>query len=134
MAAFDKLGVHAFGDVGYNYSSAPDSYSFREVVMPALVFDKRRKEVIKMNVPKVGQVVKWHDSVGKEFDALVTAVWTPTCINVVIVSGNEAETDPYGRQIQRHTSQTHKSQQPVHGYYWRYTDEEPNPVVKPLAS
>lgn len=37
------------------------------------------------------------------------AVWNrdPGCINVVIVSKDEGKTDPYGRQIERHTSVMH---------------------------
>lgn len=80
---------------------------------------------------EVGNHVIWHESDGRACDAIVTAVWTPTCINVVIVSPEEAKTDQYGRQIERRTSCTYKSTQQVHGFYWRYPDEEPNPYVPP---
>lgn len=83
-------------------------------------------------VPKVGDVVVWHDPTGKPHNALVQAVWTPTCINVVVVSSDESKTDQYGRQIEHQTSSTHKSSQLVHGFYWRFPDEEPNPYVPPL--
>lgn len=82
--------------------------------------------------PRVGEPLIWTDAVGVDHDALATAVWTPTCINVVIVSSDESKTDQYGRQIERHTSQTHKSVNNVHGYYWRFPDEEKNPYVPPL--
>lgn len=81
--------------------------------------------------PKVGDVVIWHDPTGVPHNALLTAVWSPTYVNLVIVSGDETRTDSYGRQIERNTSQTHKSQTKVHGNYWRYEDEEPNPYVPP---
>lgn len=83
---------------------------------------------------EVGSVVVYMDPVAKPMNALVTAVWGPTCINVVVMSDNEAETDTYGRQIKRFTSVSHKSVTPVHGNYWRWTDEEPNPVVTPSAT
>lgn len=83
---------------------------------------------------KVGSVVEYMDPVGKPSNALVTAVWGPTCINVVVMSDNEAETDTYGRQIKRFTSVSHKSATPVHGNYWKWPDEEPNPVVAPSAT
>lgn len=84
--------------------------------------------------PKVGEAIKWHDPQGIEHDALVTAVWSPTCINVVVVSKDESKGDQYGRQIERHTSQTHASSNRVHGYYWRFEDEAPNPYVAPLEA
>lgn len=80
----------------------------------------------------VGQLVKWHDSKGNEHDALVTAVWGATCINLVVVSKDESKTDQYGRQIERNTSSSHGSVNKVHGFYWRFADEEPNPYVPPV--
>jgi hypothetical protein len=75
--------------------------------------------------------VIWHDSVGKSYEALVTAVWSQHCINLVFVSGDESRQDSCGRQIERQTSASHKDQQRVHGFYWRHPDEEPNPYVPP---
>ena len=83
-------------------------------------------------VVRVGQAVVYHDPVGKPFDAVVTAVWGPTCINVVFVSGDENKQDNYGRQIERQTSLSHKSVMQVHGFYWRFQDEEPNEYKAPL--
>ena len=56
------------------------------------------------NQPHVGGIVVYTDPTGIDHDALCTAVWTPSCINVVFISGDEAKTDPYGRQIERETS------------------------------
>ena len=81
--------------------------------------------------PKVGESVVWHEADGTPLTALVTAVWTPTCINVVVVSCDEAKQDSYGRQIERRTSCGHKSGSTVHGFYWRFEDEEPNPYIPP---
>ena len=81
--------------------------------------------------PEVGQHVIWHDPTGKPYDALITAVWTPTCINIVRV-GDENETDQYGRQIKRETSQSHGSVNKVHGFFWRFIHVEPIDYTPPL--
>ena len=94
---------------------------------------ERKRQMMSERLAEVGGVVIWHDPVGKAYKALVTAVWTKTCINVVIVSGDESKTDPYGRQIERQTSCTHGSVQKVHGFYWRFEDEAPNPYIPPVA-
>ncbi len=80
---------------------------------------------------KLGEAVVYVNPVGVPRPALVTAVWGPTCINVVTVSDNEKEGDSYGRQIERFTSLSHKGQTPVHGNYWMFQGEELNPIVKP---
>lgn len=80
----------------------------------------------------VGDVVIAHDPVGKASNALVTAVWGKNCINVVFTSLDPAKTDPYGRQTERYTSFMHGSVNTVHGMYWRFPDEQPNPIVPPL--
>lgn len=77
----------------------------------------------------VGDDVVYHNPVGKGFKALITAVWSKTCINVVFVSGDDTKTDTYGRQIERATSLMHGGSMTVHGNYWRFEDETPNPVV-----
>ncbi len=80
----------------------------------------------------VGETVIYHDPVGGAHDALVTAVWGPACINVVFVTSDENKQDNYGRQIERQTSLSHKSVNSFHGFYWRFTDEEPNPYTPAL--
>lgn len=47
-------------------------------------------------------------------------------INLVIVSGDERRQDSYGRQTEHVTSLVHKSDG-VHGFYWRWPDEDKNP-------
>lgn len=82
----------------------------------------------------IGDVVVWHDPKGNAYNALVTTVWSKTMLNLVMVSNDENQKDGYGRQIQRQASAPHKRVTNVHGFYWRFVDEEPNPYVAPLAS
>lgn len=82
---------------------------------------------------KVGDVVVYHNPVGRPSNALVQAVWGPTCINIILVSLDESKTDSYGRQIEHQTSCSHKDTMKVHGNYWRLPSEEPNPIVEPAA-
>jgi len=81
--------------------------------------------------PKVGEHVVYHDTVGEPHEALITTVFGPQMVNVVYVSGDESRKDNYGRQIERASSCGHKDLVKVHGYYWRYPDEEPNPIAIP---
>lgn len=71
---------------------------------------------------RVGKAVIFTDEVQKEHAAVVTADWAnsdePGAINLVYVSDDENLTDPYGRQIIRKTSVTHKSKQSAPGYFW----------------
>jgi hypothetical protein len=87
-----------------------------------------------MNTPKVEQVVVHHDSRGNPHKALVTAVWSEHCINVVLVNPDEDSTDTYGRQIMRETSVQHASLAGVHGNYWRFEDEAPIEYKPPLET
>jgi hypothetical protein len=82
----------------------------------------------------LGESVIYVDPVARQFSALVTAVWSPTCINLVLVSGDESKGDTYGRQIERQTSMPHKSMNSAHGHYWMFPGEEPNPIQRPLQS
>lgn len=82
---------------------------------------------------KPGDVVVYHDPKGVPHNALVTIAWTETCINLVLVSDDEEKQDTYGRQIERQTSMAHVDGSTVHGFYWRWPDEEPNPYVPPKS-
>ena len=85
-------------------------------------------------IAKIGDVVIWHDARGKPFNALVQCVWSPECINVVIISGDENKKDTYGRQIEHMTSCTHLNPSSAHGFYWRWPDEPAKPYEEPQAS
>jgi hypothetical protein len=87
-----------------------------------------------MQEAKVGDAVVYYNPVGRSHNAVITAVWSPTLVNVVYVSSDETRTDTYGRQIERATSLSHKSKTPVHGMYWAFPEEEPNPIVQPTQT
>lgn len=46
------------------------------------------------------------------------------CINLVIVSPNQDCQDPYGRQLERHTSIVHQSDSSAVGNCFRFEDED----------
>lgn len=89
--------------------------------------------------PAVGNDVIFHDTLGRPHHAIVTAVhgdingWKPEhnlpCVNLVFTSSDDSKQDQYGRQLERASSVVHKKSQGAHGYYYRYEDEEPNPVA-----
>ena len=103
----------------------------------------------------IGQQVVYHDSRNQPLTALVTAIWggqpleqdgsgypeaalvggkhSVPCINLVMVSPDKDRQDTYGRQIERETSVVHASDQPAHGCYWRFEDEEPNPFTAAIS-
>lgn len=85
-------------------------------------------------MPKVGDVVVYHDELGAPHNALLTAVWTEDTVNLLYISGDEERHDSYGRQIERATSLLHGSKQDVHGNYWRYQEEAPNPMKEPVET
>lgn len=74
-------------------------------------------------VPKVGEHIVFLCSQRKRHDALVTAAWSATCVNLVLVSDDERETDSYGRQIARHTSCVHRILNDAGGMCWVWPDE-----------
>lgn len=90
-----------------------------------------------MRQPKIGDHVIYHEPDGTARHALVTCIFdgrdAAPLVNVTFVSGDEKRQDVYGRQSERATSTIHKSESTVHGCYWRWPDEEPNPVVAPSA-
>lgn len=70
---------------------------------------------------EIGEHVTFVDEIGQQYDALVTNKFGDNnpSINVVYVSKNADESDPYGRQIARRTSVVHESNQYAHGMFWR---------------
>lgn len=81
--------------------------------------------------PRVGESVIHCDARGQDIPALVTAVWSDDCINIVFVSTDAARQDSYGRQVERETSHLHASRQPAHGMYWRFPEEDRNEYTPP---
>lgn len=86
-----------------------------------------------MTHPRVGDMVVYHDERGFPHNALLKAVWDGgdetnnfPCVNLVYVSQDDRRQDDAGRQTEVKTSIVHKSMQAVHGFYWRWPEEEPN--------
>jgi len=76
----------------------------------------------KSRMPVIGEFVKVVDEFGRLHDGLVTNAWNRTT-NVVYVTGDEAKTDQYGRQIERQTSCMHKLDTSAPGRFWYFSDE-----------
>lgn len=81
---------------------------------------------------KNGMFVKVVDEVGRTHDGLVTNCWGGTkvpdgkpgpTINVVYVSDDSTKTDPYGQQIERLSSCSHKLNTAAPGRFWHFPDE-----------
>jgi hypothetical protein len=83
-------------------------------------------------MPKLGESVIYCDPRGVDHDALITAVWSETCVNVIFVSGDETKKDSYGRQIERQTSVIRGNPDWVHGSYWRFKDDPKLPYKPPV--
>lgn len=79
--------------------------------------EKNAQDVLAEKV-KVGDVITYVNPEGNEISALVTAVWSPRCVNIVFVSLDNTRQDSYGVQIERTTSLIHKQFQPAPGNYW----------------
>jgi hypothetical protein len=67
---------------------------------------------------KIGDHITYIDPRGVAHEALTTAIWSETCVNLVYVSLDANEKDDYGQQIKRETSVVHKSLQSSPGQYW----------------
>ena len=81
---------------------------------------------------KIGQYVKVVDETGYTHDGLVTNQWgnekvkdgtAGPCINVLYVVDDPAKRDPYGNQIERLSSTSHKLSTTAPGRYWYFPDE-----------
>ncbi len=75
---------------------------------------------------QIGDQVVYTDPKGGRHNAVVTNWWNgsnPKGCNLVFVSDDETKTDPYGRQIERETSVSHKSVSGMPGRYWTWPDE-----------
>lgn len=64
------------------------------------------------------------DPRGYQYDALITEVWGPQCVNLVYVNDVEGQRDNYGQKLLRATSVVHVSMQQAHGNYWYLVGDE----------
>jgi hypothetical protein len=71
-----------------------------------------------------GKACIYVDPRGKAYEALITEVWGPQCVNVVYVNDVEGQRDSFGQKLQRATSVMHGSIQQAHGNYWLLLGEE----------
>ena len=72
----------------------------------------------------VGSACWFYDTRGRRYDALITAVWGPQCLNLVYVNDVEGQTDHYGQKLLRASSVMHGSKQQAHGYFWLKVGED----------
>lgn len=81
----------------------------------------------------IGDSIKVVDETGNLRDGLVTNHWhdgrrtlkegeCPT-INVAFISADPAKNDPFGRQVERLSSCSHKTTTNAPGRYWFFADE-----------
>ena len=92
---------------------------------------------------EVGTAVVWVDEHGLPRPALLTAIHGTTreheavtyypCVNLVTTTNDSSKTDPYGRQIERHSSVSHRGQHSASGRYWRWPDEDATVVAPTLT-
>lgn len=71
-----------------------------------------------------GTVVSFFDTRGQRYDALVTEVFGPQCLNLVYVNDVEGQRDNYGQKLIRANSVMHGSLQQAHGYFWLAIGED----------
>ena len=100
--------------------------------------------VDKLPMPVVGDVIVYHDEKGVAHNALTTISWgqdvpddvpqNMPCINLLYLESDEKRQDTHGRQHAHASSIPHKSMNgDVHGYYWRWPQEEPTPYREPSS-
>ena len=65
-----------------------------------------------------GTACTYVDPRGRAYDALITAVWGPQCVNVVYCNDVDGQRDNYGQKLLRATSVMHGGVQQAHGNYW----------------
>lgn len=76
-----------------------------------------------------GKPCEYYDSRGRKYDALITEVWGPQCVNLIYVNDVEGQRDSYGQKMLRATSVMHGSMQQAHGSYWLLPGEtRPEPM------
>ena len=72
-----------------------------------------------------GTVVDFYDPRGRRYDALITEVWGPQCVNLIYVNDVEGQKDSYGQKMLRQSSVMHGSYMQAHGNFWLKKGEKP---------
>lgn len=81
-----------------------------------------------------GKACVFVDPRGVAYDALITEVWGPQCVNVVYVNDAEGQRDNYGQKLLRATSVMHGAIQQAHGNYWLLPGETRPNLPQPVDS
>lgn len=81
-----------------------------------------------------GKACIFFDPRGRAYDALITEVWGPQCVNVGYVNDVEGQHDNYGQKLMRSTSVMHGSIQQAHGNYWMLPGETRTAIKQPEDS
>lgn len=76
-----------------------------------------------VTVADVGRSCVYYDPRGQSYDALITAVWGPQCVNIVYVNDVENQRDAYGQKMIRAASVMHGNIQQAHGNFWLLPNE-----------
>lgn len=76
-----------------------------------------------------GTACVYVDPRGHAYDALITEVWGPQCVNVVYCNDVDGQSDNYGQKLIRATSVMHGAIQQAHGNYWLLPGED-RPALK----
>lgn len=99
----------------------------RDVALVLTSFAAAKESEVSNVVFGIGSPVVYIDTFGNERPALVTNMFGPLesnpSINVVFVNDDEAQTDSYGRKIERASSVVHHSYQYAHGNKWKPVGE-----------
>lgn len=72
---------------------------------------------------KIGDTLIYTDEQGIKHNALVTHWWGDTCCNLLFVVDSTDKKDPYGNQIERRSSCSHRSVVQAPGNFWFHPDE-----------
>jgi len=78
----------------------------------------RSLELRAITLADIGSSCTYVDPTGKPRQALITNVFGDKCCNVVFVNEDTAQSDSYGRKLERATSVMRKDVQQAHGNYW----------------
>ena len=109
------------GFSGKHRSICPPSFTDPRLLHAA---QEPRKAGHMERTKQLGDHVIYIDEHSKRHNALVTNWWGETCCNLLFVVDDESKKDPYGQQIERRSSNSHRSVVQAPGNFWFWPDEE----------